>query len=196
MEILEKIGDAASKTYKYTAEKTSKFAKETKIKMQINEHKGDIKELYREIGEAVYEKYVVDENIDIEFLKEKCEEIKNLSDEIVKCKDEILKLNEKRQCKNCYEEIGINANYCPNCGFQQEEIVDTKEEAVKEKIVEENNDEVEENKEELAENQEKTDISKEKNKKTRNNANQDSNSNEEQTDIDELNEDEDNNEED
>ena len=28
MEIFEKIGDAASKTYKYTAEKTSKIAKD------------------------------------------------------------------------------------------------------------------------------------------------------------------------
>ena len=58
MEILEKIGDAASKTYKFTAEKTSKIAKETKIKMQINEYKGDIKDIYIEIGEYVYEKFV------------------------------------------------------------------------------------------------------------------------------------------
>lgn len=113
MEILEKIGDAASKTYKYTAEKTSKFAKETKIKMQINEHKGYIKELYREIGEAVYQKYVVDEDIDMKYVKEKCEEIKVLSDKIIKCKDEILKLNEKRQCKNCYEEIRARCKLLP-----------------------------------------------------------------------------------
>ena len=46
MEIFEKIGDAASKTYKFTAEKTSKIAKETKIKMQINEYKSNIKDIY------------------------------------------------------------------------------------------------------------------------------------------------------
>lgn len=120
MEILEKIGDAASKTYKFTAEKTSKIAKETKIKMQINEYKGDIKDIYIEIGEYVYEKFVKGEKTDLEELNQRCEEIQILSDKIVNCKNEILKLNEKRQCKNCYAEIEISANYCPNCGFKQE----------------------------------------------------------------------------
>lgn len=120
MELFEKIGDAASKTYKFTAEKTSKIAKETKIKMQINEHKSNIKEIYIEIGEMIYEKFVKDEDIDMEEIKERCEKIQGQTDEIIICKNEILKLKEKKQCKNCYEEIEINANYCPNCGFEQE----------------------------------------------------------------------------
>lgn len=122
MEILEKIGDAASKTYKYTTEKTTKIAKETKLKMKINDYKKEIESIYIEIGEAVYEKFVVDEEMSKKDLKEKCEEIDRLSDKIVECKNEILGLKEKRQCKNCYEEIEISSNYCPNCGFEQEEI--------------------------------------------------------------------------
>ena len=105
MEIFEKIGDSSSKTYKFTAEKTSKIAKETKIKMQINEYKSNIKDIYIEIGEYVYQKFLKDEDIDSKDLEQSCEEIKVLSDNIVKCKDEILKLIEKRQCKNCYAEI-------------------------------------------------------------------------------------------
>lgn len=137
MEIFEKIGDAASKTYKFTAEKTSKIAKETKIKMQINEYKSNIKDIYIEIGEYVYQKFLKDEDIDSKDLEQSCEEIKVLSDNIVKCKDEILKLREKRQCKNCYAEIEISANYCPNCGFKQEneEEIDKQQESK-----EENND--------------------------------------------------------
>ncbi len=122
MEIFEKIGDAASKTYKFTAEKTSKIARETKLKMQINESKRKIEDIYKEIGEAVYEKSVLDEEIKKEDLKQKCDEIDELSDKIVKCKNEILTLKEKRQCTNCYEEIELNAHYCPNCGFRQPEI--------------------------------------------------------------------------
>lgn len=125
MEIFEKIGDAASKTYKFTAEKGAKIAKETKMKMKINECKRQIEDIYREIGETVYEKFVVDEEISKTELKEKCEEIDNLTHKIVDCKNEILKVKEKRQCKNCYEEIEISAHYCPNCGFEQEEIVQT-----------------------------------------------------------------------
>ena len=123
MEIFEKIGDAASKTYKYTAEKTSKIAKETKLRMQINEYKGDIKDLYIEIGENVYEKFVKNEELDTSDLQAKCEMIQDFSDKIVQCKDEILMIKEKRQCKNCYEEIDLNSNYCPNCGAEQEKIV-------------------------------------------------------------------------
>ncbi len=143
MEIFEKIGDAASKTYKFTAEKTSKIAKETKMKMQINEHKSDIKDIYIEIGEAVYEKFAQDEELDIKNLQQKCEEIQVLSEKIVKCKDEILKLKEKKQCKNCYEEIEIGAHYCPNCGFEQETIdekIKEDQEAI-EILEEENNQE-------------------------------------------------------
>lgn len=99
MDIFEKIGDAANKTYKYTAEKTSKIAKETKLKMQINEYKGDIKDLYIEIGENVYEKYVKNEQLDTSDLQAKCEMIDDFSNKIVQCKDEILKKKKKDYVK-------------------------------------------------------------------------------------------------
>ncbi len=151
MEFFEKIGDAASKTYKYTAEKTSKIARETKLKMQINEYKGEIKDLYIEIGENVYEKYVKDEELDTSDLQAKCEMIDDFSNKIVECKNEILRLKEKRQCKNCYEEIELSANYCPNCGAEQE-----KEEAEEEKIKEEQTKEAEEKAESINEHDEQT----------------------------------------
>ena len=150
MEIFEKIGDAASKTYKFTAEKTSKIAKETKKKMEISDYKKDIKEMYIEIGETVYEKYVTDQELNLEELLEKCTRIKELSDKIVECKNEILKLNERKQCKNCYEEIEISANYCPNCGCEQEKIseeetedTDENEEESKTEITDEDNEDKE-----------------------------------------------------
>ena len=37
MDLFDKIGKKATETYKYTAEKTSKFAKEARIKLKINE---------------------------------------------------------------------------------------------------------------------------------------------------------------
>lgn len=137
MEILEKIGDAASKTYQYTAEKTSKIAKETKMKIKINEYKREISDIYKEIGEEVYEKFVVDEEIDKKELEIKCASIDCLTDKIVDCKNEILKLKEKRQCKNCYEEIEISANYCPNCGFEQDREAEKEQEMPEEEIEEE-----------------------------------------------------------
>lgn len=39
MDFLDKLGKTASKTYKYTTEKTSRLAKETKLKMSMNDKK-------------------------------------------------------------------------------------------------------------------------------------------------------------
>ena len=46
---------------KKTSETTSKIAKETKLKMKINENKGKVSDLYEEIGKKVYEKHVREE---------------------------------------------------------------------------------------------------------------------------------------
>ena len=104
-------------------------------------------DIYIEIGEAVFERYSKDEELDLKGLQQKCEEIQVLSDKIVKCKDEILKLKEKKQCKNCYEEIEMSANYCPNCGFEQETIdekIKEDEEAI-EILQEDESEEIQEN---------------------------------------------------
>jgi RNA polymerase subunit RPABC4/transcription elongation factor Spt4 len=60
-----------------------------------------------------------------------------------------LKLKDLKQCKNCFEEIEIENNFCPKCGEKQEnikdeakevEIIDKLEDS---KISEENQEEAE-----------------------------------------------------
>lgn len=122
MEIFDKIGDAASKTYKFTTEKTSKIAKETKLKMKINEYKGDIKDLYLDIGENVYENILNHKELEMNEIEEKCNQITEITEKIAEANSEILKLNEKRKCSKCAKEISLNAKFCPNCGTEQEDI--------------------------------------------------------------------------
>ena len=79
MDFFNKLGKKVSETYDATAEKTSKLAKEAKLRMKINENKSDIKDLYREIGKKVYEKHVREENIDIKTeLEDIREQIQNI----------------------------------------------------------------------------------------------------------------------
>ena len=40
---------------------------------------------------------------------------------------EILRLNDKKQCENCYCEIKLVDNFCPNCGARQDEILKEEE---------------------------------------------------------------------
>jgi len=123
MGFFDNLGKKASKAYDVTAEKTSKIAKEAKLRMKINENKSEIKDIYKEIGKKVYEKHVREENIDIKTeLEEECTKIDVLSAEIETCLKSILELKEKKQCENCHAEIELDNTYCPKCGAKQPEI--------------------------------------------------------------------------
>ena len=122
MDFFDKIGKKASETYKFTAEKTGKLAKEAKLRMKMNEDKSDIEDLYKQIGKKVYEKHLLQDTINIkEELEEECTKVDVLSDEIENILNEILNLKDLKQCSNCYEKIDKTSKYCPNCGDKQEE---------------------------------------------------------------------------
>ncbi len=107
---------------KKTTQATSKIAKETKLKMSINENKENIKELYEKIGKKVYESHVREEQIDLkEFVKDDCLKIDELSKKIDKARKEILILNHKKMCKKCFAEIEDDAKFCSKCGEKQTE---------------------------------------------------------------------------
>lgn len=125
MDFFDKLGKKASATYKVTAEKTGKIAKEAKLKMKMNENKTEINELYKQIGKKVYEKHVIDDVINIkEELEEECTKIDILSQEIENMLKEILTLKDRKQCSSCFEQIDKSAQYCPNCGAKQEKTAD------------------------------------------------------------------------
>lgn len=124
MDFFDKLGKQASKTYEYTTKKTSKLAREAKLKMQMNEHKGKIEELYEEMGKKMYEHHVNDQALDIDIesvLEEYCIQIDELCDRIEEERKELLTLREKKQCPNCFCEIELDYNYCPNCGDEQKQ---------------------------------------------------------------------------
>ena len=80
MEFFDKLGKKATEAYKMTADKTGKIAKEAKLKLKIGELKSQINEIYKEIGEKVYEKHIREEEIDIQkYLEEQCTKIDVLS---------------------------------------------------------------------------------------------------------------------
>ena len=97
MDFFNKIGNMASETYKKTSKKTGDLAKEAKIRMQMNEAKASIKDLYEEIGKVVYQKHIKEEEISIkEDLDSYCTQIDELSEKVEKYLDEVLKIRGKR----------------------------------------------------------------------------------------------------
>lgn len=123
MSYLDKSKKTAINTCKITANKTNKIVQRTRLKMYINECKSEIENAYNAIGKKVYEKHVREEDIDIkENLKDECKRIDKLSKEIEKSIEHILILKDMKKCPECFSEIMIQYNFCPNCGKKQHDI--------------------------------------------------------------------------
>ena len=154
MDFFDKLGKKASDTYKVTAEKTGKIAKEAKLRIKMNEDKTEVNELYRQIGKKIYENHVIDDVVNIkEELEEECTKIDVLSQEIENILKEILTLKDRKKCPSCFEQIDKKAQYCPNCGTKQEKEEDINDDISEDEEKEEPAKEVEV----LEENPKKTD---------------------------------------
>ena len=129
MNFLDKLGQISSQTYKYTQEKTTKIAKIAKLKALMNEDKQKVEDLYNEIVKKLYENHVRAEKIDIvSKIEDICKEIDAYADEIELTRKEILKLKDLKQCKKCSYEMELEYKFCPNCGEEQKEVLENKEE--------------------------------------------------------------------
>ena len=117
---------------KKTSETTSRIAKETKLKIKVNENKGKVNDLYKQIGQKVYEQYTKKE--DQTDLKDLFKQVDSLLSEIEEANKEMLTLNNKKLCSNCQEELEKDAQFCQKCGTKQPEPEPAKEvEIVEEK---------------------------------------------------------------
>ena len=120
MDFLNKLSNMASETYKKTSKKTGELAQEAKIRMQMNEDKGKINDLYEEIGKIAYQKYVDGSDLSMkEDVGEYCSQIDELNEKIADAQQKVLTLRGKRTCEQCHEEIDNTVKFCPSCGTEQ-----------------------------------------------------------------------------
>ena len=139
MEFFDKLTKKASETYKGAAEKTSKIAKEAKLKIKVNENKSKNNDLYQEIWKKVYQTHITTGDVCIKKdLEEECAKIDILSAEIEKYHKEILELSDLKSCIKCKEPMDKNAKFCPKCG--EEQPVEEEAPAMEAEIVEEKED--------------------------------------------------------
>lgn len=126
--IMDKISKTAVDTYHSAVKATGKLAREIKLKTQMSENKRKIQEIYEDIGKTIYEKYLLEEELNPEVdLLNPCSRIDALADEIDTFRMELLKLKDLKQCPECHYEIYYDFHYCPNCGYVQEQQKETKQ---------------------------------------------------------------------
>ncbi len=153
MDFFEKLGKKATETFNSAAEKTNKIASEAKIRIKMNDCKSKIKDIYQDIGKIVYQKLVLDGQIEVkDDIEEQLTKIKEYTDQIEEYEKQILELTNLKQCENCKNKIDKNAKYCPECGAKQPEepvheaeVLESEENQDEEEIIEDVSSEVEDN---------------------------------------------------
>lgn len=122
MDFFDKLGQKFSETYNTASEKTSKLARETKLKMLISETKDTQKQLFEKLGQEFYKKNLNkrDSDVAIEFI-ENFKEIDKTNLQIKDYENEILTLKGLRPCPKCGKPLNANFEFCPNCGYKQQE---------------------------------------------------------------------------
>ena len=138
MEFFEKLGKKATETFNNAGEKANKLAGDTKLKLKINDCKSKINDLYQEIGKKIYEKYVLDGNLDIkEQIQEELTKISEYTDEIENFEKQRLELCDMKMCIKCKSKINKKSKFCPECGTEQPEEVVQEAEILNEEVKEE-----------------------------------------------------------
>ena len=118
MDFFDKLSKKASETYKVTAEKTTKIAKETKLKLEISNYKSNMEDLYKIVGKKIYQKYAAQEIAPIEgaTFQDELNKLDTISEKIDIANKEIMSLKDKIKCQNCNYEMSEEYEYCPKCG--------------------------------------------------------------------------------
>lgn len=122
MDFFDKLGKKVSDTYNSASEKTSKLARETKLRMLISENKNNQKQLFEKLGQEFYKRFLDkrDSDVAIEFIEE-FKEIDKIDMSIKNYENEILTLKGLRNCPKCGEPFNIDFEFCPKCGYKQGE---------------------------------------------------------------------------
>ena len=121
MGFFDNLSKKATETYKNTTDKTSKMAREMKLKSYIGENKNKIQGIYTEIGRKVYEKHQEGNVSEIEeAIKPELEQIAEVTRKIENMNNEIRAINNLKLCEKCAAEIAIDARFCPSCGAPQQ----------------------------------------------------------------------------
>lgn len=113
---VKNAADVAGKT-------TNKAVNYSKLKYRIRQLRGEMKNVYANLGELVYmdkENYR-NENVDTHVVFDMyAEKIDNLNDEIVLLKEQLRAYKKSNECKNCGKTYAKNDMYCAGCGEKLE----------------------------------------------------------------------------
>ena len=120
MDFFNRAKEKIAKTSGDVAKKAKDLAEVSKLNGQINANENNIKALYTEIGQYVFENLREDAPAEI---AEKMNAIDKAREEIVGWKAEVMKLKGIQKCPQCNAEVDKDVAFCPSCGTKMPEPV-------------------------------------------------------------------------
>ncbi len=125
MGFFENLDKKITETTNSFQETTNRIERQNKCKKTISENKTKIDNYYKEIGERIYNTSKIDKNVET-FIENKKKEITKLLEENESLHIEVLKLDNKKICINCGNEMQADMVFCPKCGKEQEKVPEGK----------------------------------------------------------------------
>lgn len=115
MDFLENVKDVVGSAAQTVAKKSGEAIEYSKIKYSMYDTGNSIKNLYTQIGEAVYKNYKSGESLSEE-LSELCSEIDSLGDKLEELSDRLGGMRSDVKCRSCGKNVRNDSVYCPYCG--------------------------------------------------------------------------------
>ena len=112
-----KAKDNAEKIAKEVAKLTSKAITQTKLSFAVNEAENKIKDVYTEIGKAVYAMHLDGEDVNESFAAS-FDQLDKLNEELELINAKIAELKDSLKCGECGAYNASDAEYCAKCGSQ------------------------------------------------------------------------------
>ena len=113
MAFWEKMGETLTVKGKDVADKARELAEVNRLNTQISVQKKKIENLYKEIGQLIYENREDWKSADV---SAQIEQIDSAQKSIEGLQKDILRVKGVRKCENCGAEIDRNMVFCPKCG--------------------------------------------------------------------------------
>lgn len=119
MDVLSEIGKKITETARAVTKKSEDLLEIAKLNLAIGNEEDRIKKALFEIGIELYKDYIKGE-VQEEFYKNKCAEIRQIEENIKVLKEKILQHKGNKVCKSCGAVVSLEVNFCPSCGFKFE----------------------------------------------------------------------------
>lgn len=116
MDFFENVKSVVGNAAQTVVKKSGEVAQYSKIKYSMFDTSNAIKNLYSQIGEAVYKSYKNNAPLSDEAVKAKCEEVDKLSEQLEVYAEQLSTIKSSIKCGRCGKNVNDECSYCPYCG--------------------------------------------------------------------------------